>query len=209
MKQIREKVAIRGTGALSDQELLTLLVEDATLAEKILAECGSLSAIAQLAPSRLRMVAGMGLRNADKLQVAMEFGRRIAATKNSTSEAITSSNDIVDVMRPQLKELKHEECWAIYLTSSNHIVEQSRISQGGVQATIVDHRIIVKRAIELLTPHLILVHNHPSGSTTPSEADMTLTQNLKAACELFNIQLLDHIIISDTSHYSFKSVGKL
>lgn len=209
MKQIREKVAIRGTGVLSDQELLTLLVEDTTLAEKILAECGSLSAIAQLAPSRLRMVAGMGLRNADKLQVAMEFGRRIAATKNTTSEAITSSNDIVDVMRPQLKELKHEECWAIYLTSSNHIVEQSRISQGGVQATIVDHRIIVKRAIELLTPHLILVHNHPSGSTTPSEADITLTRNLKAACELFNIQLLDHIIISDTSHYSFKSVGKL
>ncbi len=209
MKQIREKVAIRGTGALSDQELLTLLVEDATLAEKILAECGSLSAIAQLAPSRLRMVAGMGLRNADKLQVAMEFGRRIATTKNSTSEAITSSNDIVDIMRPQLKELKHEECWAIYLTSSNHIVEQSRISQGGIQATIVDHRLIVKRAIELLTPHLILVHNHPSGSTTPSEADITLTRNLKAACELFNIQLLDHIIISDTSHYSFKSVGKL
>jgi DNA repair protein RadC len=209
MKQIREKATLRGTGALSDQELLTLLVEDAALAESILAECGSLSAIAQLAPSRLRMVAGMGLRNADKLQVAIEFGRRIAAAKRITSEAITSSSDIIDLMRPQLKELKHEECWAIYLTSSNHIVEQSRISQGGIQATVVDHRLIVKRAIELLTPHLILVHNHPSGNTTPSEADITLTRNLKAACELFNIQLLDHIIISSTNSYSFKSVGKL
>ena len=209
MKQLREKLSIRGVEALSDQEILALLVEDNTLAEKILKECGSLAAIAQCVPSRLRMVGGMGLRNADKLQVATEFGRRVATAQGSTSTTITSSSDVVEIMRPRLKDLKHEECWAIYLTSSNHIVEQNRISQGGIQATIVDHRLIVKRAIELLTPRLILIHNHPSGSMTPSEADISLTKSLKAACELFSIQLLDHIIISDSEYYSFKSVGKL
>lgn len=209
MKLIREKFSIRGVESLSDQELLSLLVEDCALAEKILEECGSLAAVAQCSPSRMRMVAGMGLRNADKLQVAMEFGRRIASSQPAIATTITSSNDVIEMMRPQLKELKHEECWAIYLTNSNHIVEQSRISQGGIQATIVDHRLIVKRAIELLTPRLILVHNHPSGSTTPSEADITLTKSLKAACELFNIQLLDHIIIGDADSYSFKSAGRL
>lgn len=209
MKQIREKLSIRGVEALTDQELLALLIEDSALAEKILEECGSLSALAASSPSRLRMVAGMGLRNADKLQASMEFGRRIATAQTSTTSTITSSGDVVEIMRPLLKELKHEECWAIYLTNSNHIVENSRISQGGIQATVVDHRLIVKRAIELLSPRLILVHNHPSGNITPSEADITLTQNLKAACELFNIQLLDHIIISSSDFYSFKSFGKL
>lgn len=209
MKQIREKLSIRGIEALTDQEVLSLLIEDSALAEKILEECGSLSALAASSPSRLRMVAGMGLRNADKLQASMEFGRRIATAQTSTTSTIASSSDVVEIMRPLLKELKHEECWAIYLTNSNHIVENSRISQGGIQATVVDHRLIVKRAIELLSPRLILVHNHPSGNITPSEADITLTQNLKAACELFNIQLLDHIIISSSDFYSFKSFGKL
>lgn len=209
MKQVREKLSIRGVESLTDQELLSLVVEDCTLAEKILEECGSLYVLSQCSPSRLRMVAGMGLRNADKLQASIELGRRILATQNVTSTTITSSNDVVEIMRPRLKDLKHEECWAIYLTNSNRIIEQSCISQGGIQATVVDHRLIVKRAIELLTPRLILIHNHPSGSTTPSEADIALTRNLKAACELFNIQLLDHIIISDNESYSFKSFGKL
>ena len=112
-------------------------------------------------------------------------------------------------MRPLLKELKHEECWALFLTNSNRVVERYRISQGGVQATVVDQRLIVKRALELLATRIILVHNHPSGSANPSGADHDITTKVKEATSLFDIQLLDHIIITASESYSFKSNGLL
>ena len=174
-----------------------------------MAQCGNLTNIAQTQPARLRMVAGMGLRNADKIQAALEIGRRIASSPVVATDTITSSNDVVDIMRPQLNGLKYEECWAIYLTNSNRIIEQHRISQGGIQATVVDSRLVVKRALELLATRIILVHNHPSGNAVPSQADIELTAKVKEATGLFDIQLLDHIIVSSTDSYSFKSSGKL
>ena len=105
--------------------------------------------------------------------------------------------------------MQHEECWAIYLTSSNRIVEYQRVSQGGVQATVVDHRLIIKRALELLSTQIILVHNHPSGLAEPSEADKNLTLKVKDAAALFDIRLLDHVIISRESSYSFRRHGLL
>ena len=209
MQDIHNKIAMRGIESLTDSELLALLLEDRVVAASLLDECGTLVSLAQSQPSRLRMISGLGTRRALLIHASAEFGRRIASANKAIEETITSSDDVVRIMRPRLKELKHEECWAIYLTNSNRIIESRCISQGGVQATVVDHRLIVKRALELLATRLIIVHNHPSGNTTPSEADITLTRNLKAACELFNIQLLDHIIISSTNSYSFKSVGKL
>ena len=97
----------------------------------------------------------------------------------------------------------------IFLTNSNRIIERTRISQGGVQATVVDQRLIVKRALELLSTRIILIHNHPSGNASPSGADFDITSKVKAATALFDIQLLDHIIVSATDSYSFKSSGKL
>lgn len=209
MKSIREKLSIRGAEALSDSELIAILTDDCELADKIIEGFGSLASIAQTTPSRLRMIGGMGLRNAEKLQCAIELGNRIASSPASAIDTIVSSGDVVNLMQPQLKNLKHEECWAIYLTNSNRIIEQYRISQGGVQATVVDTRLIVKRALELLSTRIILVHNHPSGCVAPSDADIMLTDSVKRASELFNIQLLDHIIISADNFYSFKSSGKL
>jgi DNA repair protein RadC len=117
---------------------------------------------------------------------------------------------VVEIMRKKLQELKHEECWAIFLSNSNRILDTYRISQGGIQATVVDQRIIVRRALELLSTRIILIHNHPSGSATPSNADITLTHRVTEATSLFDIQLLDHIIISSTgSYYSFKQEGRL
>ena len=107
-------------------------------------------------------------------------------------------------MRPKFEGLKHEECWVLYLTSSNRLLERQRVSQGGVQATVVDHRLIIKRALELLSTQIILVHNHPSGAAEPSAADKQLTQKIKAAATLFDIRVLDHIIISREGHYSFR-----
>lgn len=209
MQEIRDKVTLRGYEALSDLELLTLLLEDKTLAEELLRVCGSLRAIADTQPSRLRMIAGLGSKRAERLLSATTLGRRVASANRAIEETITSSEDVVRTMRPLLKELKHEECWAIYLTNSNRIIERCRISQGGVQATVVDQRLIVKRALELLSTRLIIVHNHPSGSATPSGADFDITNRIKEATSLFDIQLLDHIIISTSESYSFKSNGKL
>jgi DNA repair protein RadC len=209
MQEIRDKVALRGYEALSDEELLTLLLEDKALAEELLRVCGSLRAIADTQPSRLRMIAGLGSKRVERLLSAVTLGRRVASANKAVEESITSSEDVVRIMQPLLKELKYEECWAIYLTNSNRIIERCRISQGGVQATVVDHRLIVKRALELLSTRIIIVHNHPSGSATPSGADFDITNRVKEATALFDIQLLDHIIISATESYSFKSSGKL
>lgn len=209
MSDIHEKISLRGIEALTDEELLSVLLEDRVLAEELLRECGSLSSIATMPASRLRMVAGLGNKRTERIQSAVEVGRRVVSANSAVEEIISSSDDVVSAMRPMLKELKHEECWAIYLTNSNRIIERCRISQGGVQATVVDQRLIVKRALELLCTRLILVHNHPSGSATPSGADFDITKRIKEATSLFDIQLLDHIIISASESYSFKSSGKL
>jgi DNA repair protein RadC len=209
MPNIYEKIAIRGVKALDESELLTLLLEDEALAAALLEECGSLAGIAQTPSSRLRMVAALGTKRTARIQSAVEIGRRLAAANRAVEECISSSDDVVELMRPMLKELKHEECWAVYLTNSNRIIERTRISQGGVQATVVDQRLIVKRALELLSTRLIIVHNHPSGSATPSRADFDITAKIKEATSLFDIQLLDHIVISATESYSFKSNGHL
>ncbi len=209
MQEIHHKVAMRGIKSLDDAELLALVLESKAQASALLEEYGSLSNIANTPTNRLRMTAGLGVKLSERIQAVAEIGRRLSAVNNAVEEVITSNDDVVKIMRPLLKDLKHEECWAIYLTNSNRIVERCRISQGGIQATVVDHRLIVKRALELLSTRLIIVHNHPSGSATPSGADFDITTKIKEATSLFDIQLLDHIIISATESYSFKSSGKL
>ena len=209
MQDIHHKIAMRGIKSLDDAELLALVLDSRAQATALLEEYGSLSNIANTPTNRLRMTAGLGAKFSERIQASVEIGRRISAINNAIEEVITSSDDVVKIMRPMLQDLKHEECWAIYLTNSNRIVERCRISQGGVQATVVDQRLIVKRALELLSTRIIVVHNHPSGSATPSGADFDITKKIKEATSLFDIQLLDHIIISTNESYSFKSAGKL
>ena len=209
MQEIHHKVAMRGIKSLDDAELLALVLESKTQASALLEEYGSLSNIANTPTNRLRMTAGLGVKLSERIQAVAEIGRRLSAVNNAVEEVITSNDDVVKIMRPLLKDLKHEECWAIYLTNSNRIVERCRISQGGIQATVVDHRLIVKRALELLSTRLIIVHNHPSGSAVPSGADFDITKRIKEATSLFDIQLLDHIIISKTDSFSFKSNDNL
>ena len=209
MQELHHKIAMRGYEALSDEELLAILLDSKELAYALIEECGSLVAISRTPASRLRMVAGLGAKRAENILASAELGRRIASHNGAIEQNIKSSDDIVALMRPRLKDLKHEECWALFLTNSNRVVECSLMSQGGIQATVVDQRIVVKRALELLTPRLVIVHNHPSGCATPSKADFDITAKLKEATALFDIQLLDHIIISATESYSFKSSGKL
>lgn len=211
MKNLHNKLLSRGAASLSDTELLAMLVESSgdardpqQIADGLLRECGSLQGVARSELGRLRMVEGIGMRRAERLVVAAEIGRRVAMTSNAEVVSISTDADVVRLMRGQLESISHEECWVLYLTSSNRLIERQRVSQGGVQATVVDHRLIVKRALELLSTQIIMVHNHPSGAASPSEADKVLTRKVAEAAALFDIKLLDHIIISKEGGFSFR-----
>ncbi|MFI3289044.1 MAG: DNA repair protein RadC [Rikenellaceae bacterium] len=214
MYTLKDKLLARGVEALSDQELLSVLLDDISdneaVAGRILEHySSSLARISTEDISRLRMVEGVGLKRAQRMVVACEWGRRCAIATASEQLTIHSSNDVVALFRPLLESLKHEECWVLYLNTANRVIEQQRVSQGGVTSTVVDPRLIIKRALELLATHLVIVHNHPSGSVDPSEADIQLTQKIKSAAALFDINILDHIIISYDSEYSFLGDKKL
>ena len=205
MNQITDKMDVRGVASLTDEELVALIVEDEAKAHTLLGACGSLVALAHEEAARLRMIGGLGKQRARRLQAAVELGRRVAMNEGSDAKTvISSSDDVVRLMRGQLESISHEECWVLYLTSSNRLIERQRVSQGGVQATVVDHRLIVKRALELLSTQIIMVHNHPSGAASPSEADKVLTRKVAEAAALFDIKLLDHIIISKEGSFSFR-----
>ncbi|WP_417016190.1 JAB domain-containing protein [Alistipes sp.] len=209
MQNIRNKMTSRGVEALDDRELLSLLLEDEQLAEVLLSTYGgSLSRLTSEPEARLRMVGGLGLKRARMLLLATEFGRRVAAAGAAESDFIATSDDVVRIFRPQLERLSHEECWAVYLTASNRVIERQRVSQGGVTGTVVDHRLIVKRALELLATQLILIHNHPSGTPDASAQDRALTERIANAAALFDIRLLDHVIIArGGGDFSFRCEG--
>lgn len=210
MQPLYDKALSRGIASLSDEELLTLLVEEPGVAASVLRSCGgSLASVAAEEPARLRMVGGLGRNRALRLLAAAEFGRRVAESRAGEADVIATSDDVVHLFRPKLQRLDHEECWVLYLTSSNRIVERQRVSQGGVQGTVVDHRLIIKRALELLTTQLIMVHNHPSGAAEPSPQDKVLTERIARAAALFDIRLLDHLIISREGDFSFLREGLL
>ena len=193
MKNIVDKLLSRGAGALADAELLALLIEDEELAVRLLAACGgTAAALAELRTERLRMIEGLGLRRAQRIAAAVELGRRAAAETADRIDQIRTSADVAALFRPQMEALSHEECWAVYLTSSNRIIERKLVSRGGVQGTVVDYR---------------LVHNHPSGAAEPSPQDKVLTERVAAAAALFDIRLLDHLIVSRSGHFSFMEAG--
>lgn len=216
MASLHDILQLKGVSALSDCELLALLMEDGAegsleRAEALLAASeGSLARVGRTELPRLRMTAGVGLKRAARLAAAAELGRRmVAAETDIEGHTLSSSEEVVRAFRPLLCDLKHEECWVAYLTSSNRVVERMRLSQGGVQGTVVDSRLVVKRALELLTPQFILVHNHPSGTARPSEADRQLTSRIAEAASLFDIRLVDHLILAQNDYYSFRAEGVL
>ena len=199
-------MALYGAAVLSDSELLAILVEDYNLATNLLSHY-SFASLPVNNISRLRMADGLGLTRAVRLAAAVEFSRRRAIAEEEKRESIRSSTDAVNYFRPIFNGLNHEECWVVFLTSSGSVIERMRISQGGLQATIIDNRLIFKRAIELLATQMLIAHNHPSGNREPSQADIAMTRTLNAAANLFDIKLLDHIIITANGSYSFKEHG--
>lgn len=214
-KQVREKLVAQGPSALSDAELLSILLRDGDagdsavgLAERLLAHFGgSLARMERCDLPALRMVGGLGIRRAAAVAAALELGRRLRIEEGQQIDSVRTDQDIVAMFQPQLGALPYEEFWAVYLNASNRVIDRMRVSQGGVSATVVDHRLIVKRAVEKLANALVLVHNHPSGNELPSDEDKALTGRVDLAASLFDITLLDHVIVTAGPCYSFRSHG--
>ncbi|MDE7068896.1 MAG: DNA repair protein RadC [Alistipes sp.] len=213
MSEAADRLAARGAEALSDGELLGLVLDDGErpeLAAALLESFGgSLAELGRVDLARLRMAGGMGLKRAVRLRAAVELGRRVLEGEAGATKTIRSSDDVAGMFRPRMESMTYEECWCLFLTSSNRIIERQRVSQGGVQGTVVDHRLIVKRALELLATQIVLVHNHPSGTAEPSAPDRTLTDKIARAAALFDIRLLDHLIIARSGDFSFRRAGLL
>ena len=213
MKNITEKLQSRGAQALTDEELLAVTLAENSeddSAKSITAELlkevgGSLLRVEAIGLDRMRMIAGMGRLRAQKVLAAAELGRRISVAEASVQEKVHSDKDVVRIMEPVLGALQYEECWALYLASSGKVLESTRISQGGVQSTVVDCKMVIRRALELLAPQIVLVHNHPSGSPEPSQQDIALTERVAEAAKLFDMRLLDHVIVARGAHYSFRA----
>lgn len=215
-RDIREKLIVAGTDKLSDAELLAVIIREGTeslsavgLAEKILNEfTGGLPELAAADIQRVRRAAGCGTVRAVSIAAAAEFARRITADRSQSVNIIASKDDVVKIFAP-LAELAHEEFWALYLTSGGRVIDRARLSQGGVAGTVVDHKLVVKRAVELLASSLILVHNHPSGVAAPSREDTAITEMVTAAAALFDINVIDHVIVSHSGSYSFAENGAM
>jgi len=207
----REKLAQKGRSALSDAELLAILIgsgnkdESAVeLSKRILAGVSnSLSDLGKLTLEQLMRFKGIGEAKAITIAAALEVGRRRREETPGKIIAISCSQDVFDVLQPILGELPHEEFWIIYLNNSNKILHKEQLSKGGITGTLVDIRLVLKRALERNAVGLVLSHNHPSGSLKPSKVDKELTTKLKRAAEALDIMVLDHLIITEKAYFSF------
>ena len=207
----REKMLLKGKAALSDAELIAIIIgsgtvnEDAiALAQRILDSVNAnLSELGRRSIKDLMKFKGIGEAKAISITAAVELGRRRQFSDVMQKDTLTSSRDVFDMMLPQLIDLPYEEFWIIQLNRANHVIGRARISAGGVSGTVVDSKMVFKPAIEVLATSIILVHNHPSGNLKPSQADIELTRKLKEAGKHLDIAVLDHIIVAYSGFYSF------
>ena len=211
----REKLMLKGKSVLSDAELIAILIGSGSrnesavdLSKKILASVdNNLNALGKVSISQLMNFKGIGEAKAISIIAALELGRRRRAEEGVELKKVTSSKVIFEIMQPIIGELPHEEFWIIYLNNSNKVISKSQLSKGGITGTLVDVRIVFKTALEMGATALILCHNHPSGTLIPSDADKQITKKLKLAGESLEIKVLDHLIVTETSYFSFADEG--
>lgn len=215
--QPREKLLHKGKVALSDAELLAILIGSGNREESAVALCkrifasvnNSLSELGKLSVEQLMAFKGIGEAKAITIVAAMELGRRRRSEAALDKYKISSSTSVFELMQPIIGELEHEEFWIIYLNNSNKVIQKNQLSKGGITGTLVDVRLVLKNALQFGAIGLILVHNHPSGTLKPSEADIQITQKLKTAAQSIDIRVLDHLIITEKAYYSFADASML
>jgi DNA repair protein RadC len=213
----REKLIQKGSASLSDAELLAILINSGTkdrsavdLGRELLGIVNNnLNSLGKLTIGDIKKIRGIGTARAVTIAASLELGRRRKMAEAQNVPQIRSSKDVADIFQPLLSDLLHEEFWILFLNRSNKVINRMKLSQGGISGTVTDVRIVMKKAIEYLASGIIVCHNHPSGNLNPSESDSKITQKIKEAGNLMDIQLLDHLIISDKDYYSFADNGLL
>ncbi len=213
----REKLLQKGKMSLSDAELIAILIGSGSreesavqLSKRILAASeNKLNELGKLSVQQLTKFKGIGEAKAITIVAAMELGRRRRGEEAVQRKQITSSDAVFEVMQPIIGDLGHEEFWILYLNNSNKILQKLQLSKGGMTGTLVDVRLAFKNALEVGATSVILAHNHPSGTLKPSEADKQLTRKLKLAGESLDIKVLDHLIVTQKSYFSFANEGIL
>lgn len=213
----REKLLLKGTSALSDAELIAILIGSGTsrlsaveLSKKILSlGNNNLNELARLSVKDLMKIKGIGEAKAIAIVAALELGRRRKDQDPEEKPKITSSKDAFDLLKGDMMDLQKEEFWVLLLNRANRVAKKKRISEGGVSGTVADPKIIYKLALEELASGIIVAHNHPSGNLQASQSDLDLTRKLKEAGKFLEIQLLDHIIIANQKYLSFADEGMM
>lgn len=214
----REKLMMKGIQALSNAELLAILIGSGNrretaveLSQRILnGTDNSLSSLSKVSIEELiKQYDGIGEAKAIAIVAALELGRRRKGEEGLPSSKITSSSDAYHYMYAQLADLPHEEFWIILVSHSNRIIDRAKVSQGGIDAVQVDMRTLFRTAVMRIAPAIILCHNHPSGKLQPSSQDDALTKKVVEAAKYLDISVLDHIILTADGYYSYRDRGRL
>ncbi|WP_289725682.1 RadC family protein [Robiginitalea aurantiaca] len=213
----RERLLQKGAVSLSNAELLAILLgsgskkEDAlSLARRILGVAAEpLKAIGRMSAEQLMTYKGIGPGKAVTLVAALELARRYTQNPVTATRVIRQSGDAFAQLEPLFSDLAHEEFWVLYLNNANRVQFRFQVSKGGLTSTLVDVRIILRKALEIGAVGLILAHNHPSGNLLPSKADISITRKTEKAAALMDIKLLDHLIVHGSEYYSFADEQRL
>lgn len=213
----REKLLNKGTEALSNAELLAILIGSGSRKESAVDLCkrilesvdNSLDVLGRKTVLDYMQFNGIGEAKALTIVAAMELGRRRKLSEVQNVKQIKASCDIFDIMQPILADLEHEEIWAIYMNRANRVLNKRLISSGGLVSSVFDVRIVIRHAILMNATVLALCHNHPSGNAKPSHSDKMITDMLKKACGYFDISFIDHLIVAGNNFYSFSDAGEL
>jgi len=211
----REKLMEQGRLSLSNAELIAILIGSGNrketaveLAKRILSRNeNSLKALGKKTIQNLTEFNGIGEAKAISIIAALELGRRRKSEEQTIIKAIKSSKDAHDQLFTFFEDLPHEEFWILTLTRANKVISKQQISKGGVSGTVVDSKMIFKKAIEDLASAIIIAHNHPSGQLKPSQADLKMTNKLVEAGKMLDLPILDHLIITNASYFSFADEG--
>ncbi|MDX1476692.1 MAG: DNA repair protein RadC [Saprospiraceae bacterium] len=213
----RERALQHGLSVLSDSELIAILLGSGTryesaldLARRILAAAqDDLHELARFSINKFQEFNGVGEAKAVTIAAALELGRRRMRTAARHLPRISSSADAFDIIRPYLSDKQHEEVWVLFMNQAGQMIRCERVSAGGMTGAVVDPKIILRKGLEYGATRLILVHNHPSGSLTPSQQDIHLTHKLREAAQLMDMRLTDHIIVGHQRYFSFLDEGRL
>lgn len=213
----REKLLLKGRSSLSEAELLAILINSGSrektaveLSRDILAGSqNDLMELGLLSVEELMKYKGIGEAKAITIIAALELGRRRETHQATERKYIRLSSDAYRCLKAEMADLDHEEFWVLYLRQNNSIIRKEMLSSGGLTGTIADSRLMLKRAIDLKAASVVLAHNHPSGGLKPSQSDIMLTKRMKEGCDILNIKMMDHIIISSEGFYSFSDKGQL